>query len=80
MALSGARQLPRHASIWQRLSAGPPPWNALRKLRIQSPISTLDVAAFVLQENIGFQLEPYRSIGSARLLGEEPDSRKGLYL
>ncbi|MDM2535242.1 sigma factor-like helix-turn-helix DNA-binding protein [Mycobacteroides abscessus] len=48
------------ACLAHAIEGGPISWRAMQELRIRTPITTMDVATFVLQENAGLQLNPYR--------------------
>lgn len=42
------------------LTEGPISWTKLQQLRLQTPITAMDVAAFSVQDNAGLALTPYR--------------------
>lgn len=42
------------------LTEGPISWAKLQQLRLQTPITAMDVAAFAVQDNAGLALTPYR--------------------
>ncbi|SID54693.1 TnsA endonuclease N terminal [Mycobacteroides abscessus subsp. abscessus] len=51
---------PIRACLMAAMAEGPVSWTTLQQLRLQTPITAMDVAAFAVQDNAGLALTPYR--------------------